>query len=262
MNRYLSRGDSPIDGSTWNILDAAMVEVAKSILTGRRLLHTEGPFGLGLKAIPRSDRRESEGLITSSFVPLQEIHATFTLGKRDLAAYDRDRLLLDTAPVAQAALDVARREDNLIFRGGNGVGGLLNMQGTGSIQLSGWDAVGAAVDDIIQGVTRLDEAGFHGPYTLALAPARYNLLYRRYEKGHMTELEHAREIVTDGIFKAPVLQSGGVLMASGRQFASIVIGQDMAVGFIGPTGENLEFDISESLAPLILQPEAICVLQG
>ncbi|MDI6719965.1 MAG: family 1 encapsulin nanocompartment shell protein [Methanomicrobiales archaeon] len=262
MNRYLSRGDAPIDGATWNILDATMVEAAKSILSGRRLLHLEGPFGLGLKAIPMTDRRDQEGLIVSSFVPLPEIHATFALGKRDLAAYERDRLLLDTAPVVQAALDVARREDNLIFHGGGGVTGLLNTQGSSSIQLSRWDTVGDAVDDIIRGVTRLDESGFHGPYALALAPSRFNLLYRRYEQGQMTELEHARTIVTEGIIKAPVLSDGGVLIASGRQYATIVIGQDMAVGFIGPAGENLEFSVSESLAPLVLQPKAICVLEG
>lgn len=50
-------------------------------------------------------------------------------------------------------------------------------------------------------------------------------------------------------------------MASGRQFAFIVLGQDMAIGLVGPTGEEIEFSISESLAPLIRQPQAICVLK-
>ncbi|HIC93259.1 MAG TPA: bacteriocin, partial [Anaerolineae bacterium] len=60
----------------------------------------------------------------------------------------------------------------------------------------------------------------------------------------------------------PILESGGGLLASGRQYASIVLGQDMAIGFIGPVGEKLEFSISESLALLIRQPGAICVLKG
>jgi len=67
--------------------------------------------------------------------------------------------------------------------------------------------------------------------------------------------------VTEGVFKAPILESGGVLLASGHQFASIVLGQDMAIGFIGPAEEKLEFSVSESLAPLIRQPRAICVLK-
>jgi uncharacterized linocin/CFP29 family protein len=62
------------------------------------------------------------------------------------------------------------------------------------------------------------------------------------------------------VVKAPVLQKGGVLLASGRQFCSIVIGQDMSVGYNGPAGEALEFTVTESLALLIRAPEAICVL--
>jgi uncharacterized linocin/CFP29 family protein len=49
-------------------------------------------------------------------------------------------------------------------------------------------------------------------------------------------------------------------MASGRQYASIVLGQDMTLGYNVPVGENLEFSVSESLALLIREPKAICVL--
>ena len=92
-----------------------------------------------------------------------------------------------------------------------------------SLHLSAWDKIGKAVEDIISAVTILDKAGFHGPYTLALAPDRYNLLFRRYPQGG-TELEYIQAMVTDGIIKAPILQSGGILIASGRQYAAIILG--------------------------------------
>jgi uncharacterized linocin/CFP29 family protein len=95
---------------------------------------------------------------------------------------------------------------------------------------------------------------------MALSPSRYNLLFRRYPQGN-TELEHVQSIVTDGVFKAPFLENGGVLMASGRLYAAIVLGQDITIGFIGPVGENLEFSISESLALLIREPRAIVTLK-
>ncbi|MDD1670821.1 MAG: bacteriocin family protein, partial [Methanomicrobiales archaeon] len=75
------------------------------------------------------------------------------------------------------------------------------------------------------------------------------------------ELDHMRTIVTGGIYKAPTLTGGGVLLATGRQYAEIVLGQDMSVGFIGPAEENLEFSISESLVPVIHTPAAVCVLK-
>ncbi|RPJ54353.1 MAG: bacteriocin, partial [Methanobacteriota archaeon] len=238
---FLGRSDAPIEAGTWQALDAVMSEAARSVLSGRRLLHIEGPFGLGLKAVPLQDSDEKNGLITSNFLQVPLIQATFQLSKRDLAAYERDGLPFDLGPVAQAAIAVATREDTLIYQGAQNLPGLLTTKGISSLKVSSWEGVGTAAEDIIKAMTVLDEAGFHGPYSLALAPGLYNQLFRRYPESALTELEHIRSIVTEGVFKAPVLESGGVLIAWGRQYASIVIGQDMTVGFIGPVGEKLEF---------------------
>jgi len=258
---FLGRDDAPISGETWNLMDAAMVEAAKGILAGRRLLGISGPYGLGLKAVPLSDGRGRKGYVTSELLPVPLIEVPFTLGKRDIAAYERDRVALDLCAVATAACACATAEDGLVFQGAPGIPGLLSAKGSASVKLSAWEAPGAAADEIIRAVTALDDGGFHGPYTLGLAPARYNLLYRRYPQGEGTELDHLKGIVTGGILKAPVLGDGGVLLASGKQYAEIVLGQDMTVGFIGPSAEELEFSVSESLVPVIHTPGAICVLK-
>jgi uncharacterized linocin/CFP29 family protein len=126
--------------------------------------------------------------------------------------------------------------------------------------LSSWENVGAAAQDIITAMTKLDDAGFHGNYSLALAPERYNLLYRLYPQGKQSELEHIKTMVTEGVFKSPILKNGGLLLAAKAQCASIVLGQDMSIGYIGPAGAKQEFTISESLTVRIRQPQAICVL--
>jgi uncharacterized linocin/CFP29 family protein len=259
-NKYLAREDAPIGSETWKVLDAAMIEAAKSQLVGRRLLHIEGPFGLGLKVVPLQDAEVQSGLITSQIIPVSLIQTTFALGTRDLATYERDGVSLDTSAVEKAAIECASLEDGLIFKGVEDVPGLLTAKGSKELKLSAWDEVGTAAEDIIKAMTTLDSAGFHGPYSLALAPSRYNLLFRRYPRGNFSAMEHVKTMLTEGVFKAPTLKTGGVLMASGQQYASIVLGQDMTIGFIGPAGDKLEFSISESLVPLIRQPQAICVL--
>lgn len=259
-NSYLGREEAPIGPETWKAMDNTMAEAAKGVLAGRRLLHIEGPYGLGLKAVPLQDCRTEGGLIVSCFLPVNMILKTFLMGKRDLAATEREGLPIDTAAVASTAIDVAMQEDSLIFNGATGLQGLMNAEGTGEYTMASWDTIGKAAEDVINAITLLDKAGFHGPYTMALSPDRYNLLFRRYPQGG-TELEHVQSIVTDGVVKAPVLENGGVLIASGRQYAAIALGQDMAVGFIGPAGENLEFSISESLALLIREPRAIVTLK-
>ncbi|MCU0631951.1 MAG: bacteriocin family protein [Methanolinea sp.] len=260
-NRYLGREDAPIQPETWSLLDGTMADAAKSILAGRRLLHIEGPYGLGLKAVPLEDCQVSECMAVSQFVPVHMISTTFTVGIRDLLSFEQNGLPFSAAAAGEAAIECARNEDTLIFEGGMGNPGLLTMEDTNTLKLSSWNTVGKAADDIIQAMILLDEAGYHGPYSLALAPSRYNLLFRRYLQGQSTELEHIRTIVSDGVYKAPALKSGGVLLASGKRYASIVLGQDMTVGFVGPIGDSLEFSITESLALLVKEPASICVLK-
>ena len=36
----------------------------------------------------------------------------------------------------------------------------------------------------------------------------------------------------------------------------------MAIGFVGPAGEEIEFLVTESLAVRVRQPQAICALKG
>lgn len=261
-NKYLARGDAPFGDKVWAMLDATMIEAAKKELAGRRLLDVEGPYGVGLKAVPLRDKEQEDGLFVSNMLPLSLIQEPFVLATRDLANYEREGITLGTRPAFDAAVTVARREDQVIFKGTAGVPGLLTAEGTQQQALSDWSEVGTAANDIIQAVTALDDAGFHGPYSLALAPARYNLLLRLYARGNRSEIEHVRQIVTEGIVKAPTLKDGGVLIASSPQYASIVLGQDMSVGFIGPAGADVEFTVSESLVPRIRRPEAICILEG
>jgi uncharacterized linocin/CFP29 family protein len=260
-NVYLGRKEAPVGADTWKLLDSIMIEAAKSQLAGRRLIALDGPYGYGLKVLPLADCELEEGVFTSAVVPVHGIKSGFSLGKRDLAAFEKDKLSFDGGPVACAAMDVAAKEDRIIFQGISGSPGLLTVDGAASQTLTKWDKVGTAADQIIEALTKLDDAGFHGNYCMALAPSLYNLLLRRYPQGDGTELDHIRTFVTDGVVKAPGLKKGGVLLASGPQFCSLVIGQDMAVGYNGPVGDNLEFYVMESLALLIRVPEAVCVLR-
>src|SRR5512137_1417510 len=101
---YLGRVDAPISAETWKLLDTTMIEAAKSQLSGRRLIGIEGPFGFGLKVVPLSDCEIAEGITGSPVIPVNLVTSSFFLNKRDLAASEKDRMLLDTDPVACAAM--------------------------------------------------------------------------------------------------------------------------------------------------------------
>jgi len=266
-SKYLGRDDAPFGAQIWEALDGIVVGAARSQLSARRLLEIEGPFGLALKSIPLPDttaRLGDASLMASPALPVPLIETTFALSARDLAAFEETGFSLDSQTVAEAAIRAAQAEDTLLLEGNKELGleGLLTAKGAQSVTLGKWDETGSAANDVVKALTALDAAGFHGPYTLALAPGLYNHLLRILPQGFQTELQHIESIVGGKVVKAPGIKKGGVLLASGKQFASIVIGQDMATGFIGPGGSGFEFKISESLAPWIKAPSAVCVLKG
>ncbi len=261
-NKYLGREDAPFGAGVWTLLDEAMLAAAKGQLAGRRLLPVEGPFGLGLKAVPLRDRELETGLTASALLPVLALREEFSMGVRDVAAYEQSGVALDTVPVAEAASACARREDSLVFQGAAGVPGLLTVEGASTLDLSPWDEVGQAAADLAQAITLLDRTGFAGPCALALTPERYNRLFRLYPQGNQSELQHVQAMLGTGVIKALALDSGGVLLALGGHCASLVLGQDMSVGFVGPAGDRLEFSVSESLTLRIRHPQAICVLRG
>ena len=254
---YLLRDDAPLGADVWAMLDEAVVDAARGQLSVRRLLEIEGPYGLGLKSIPLDDNEEVDGVITSPCLPLALISSTVVLGKRDLAGYEYAQLPPNLIRLADAAREAARREDDLLLNGAAGIQGLMDYPGVEQSGLGDWSAPGAAAADLIEAVTALDEAGFHGPYVLGLSPRRYNQLF--YTETCWSAYQMISQIVRS-IVKLPALKEGGVLIAEGRQYAAIVIGQDLSLGFIGPTRDGLEFSISESLALLVREPRAIRVL--
>lgn len=264
--KYLFRDDAPFGDEVWSSLDSIMVTAAKSQLSGRRLLELEGPFGYALKSVPMPDQvvADADATVTcGSVLPVPVIETGFTLGARDLATFEKSGFSLEMSAVAKAAIAAAAAEDRLVLEGSKelGIPGLMTADGVQSIKISSWAEAGAAAADVTRAMTELDDAGFHGPYLLALTPSLYNMLYRLLPHGFRTELQHIEGILGTTVIKAPNIKKGGVLLVSRKHYASIVIGQDMTIGFIGPDDSGLAFKVTESLTPLIRVPRAICVLK-
>jgi len=266
-NTHLHRGDAPFGDDVWKRIDNTVVNVAKSQLTGRRLLELEGPYGLGVKALSGKEKsltQEAEvQLGHAEYFPLLTIRAPFTIPIRDIASFEKTGVPFDILNVSEAVAACADLEDQIVFSGSKeaGLNGLMNFPGCASLKLKSWESVGTASDDMISAVTKLDEAGFHGPYALALAPKLYNVLFRRYPQGNTVEMDHIKSLITGGLIKGPALKAGGVLVAAGARFASIALGQDLMAGFIGPSGGDYEFTLSETLTLIVRQPGAVCILK-
>ncbi|BCW98398.1 MAG: hypothetical protein KatS3mg024_1225 [Armatimonadota bacterium] len=277
MSDYLMRDAAPLTEAEWESIDSTVLAVAKQQLVGRRVLHIFGPLGAGIQSVP-TERLAAPSPGSISFegsedaaievagrdqTPLLMVHKDFCLNWRALETSRQMGLPLDTGAAAAAAAVTARAEDRLIFLGDQeaGVEGLLTAKGRRTLALSDWSECGSAFDNLVNAVAVLSGAGYTPPYAAVLSPDLFACLLRVYKDSDTLELTHAKEALTGGVYECPVLgQKQGVVLALGRQYFDLAVGQDLATAYLESRNLNHYLRVMETIALRIKDPGAICAL--
>ena len=256
-----------IDSELLKQIEDAAISAAREIITGRRIIDVEGPYGLGLTTVEvgnddkcREPGPDEASAVVSRALSVPMIYRRFAISKRRIAAFRDMGQPLNLKVVEDAAQAVAAREEEFVYHGQPdfNLNGLLNVPGRQSIKAGNWDNVDEVLADVIAAVNALDGKGYRGPYGLALAPELYNNLFRRYPGSDLLQIEHLKRLCTRGIVKAAI--EGGVLVA--RDVGSIVLGHDLQVSYLSTDAAHENFSISESLILKIEAPDAICTIPG
>jgi uncharacterized linocin/CFP29 family protein len=264
---YLNRAQSHLPDAIWEEIERAAVAAAREQLTGRRYLDLQGPFGVGLTAIEagnddycRQPSPDEAGAVMGRAISVPMLRRAFRLSVRRIAGYLENGQPLDLTPVEDAAEAVANREEEFVYRGQPdfSLPGLLTHERRRQIEGGDWAAVERALGDVLAAVTQLDEAGYRGPYALALAPPLYNGLFRLYPGSDVSQIQHLGHLCTRGIYKAPI--EGGVLVDP--RVGALVLGQDLRAGYIGQDGVHYQLYLSESIVLRIDEPAAICTISA
>ena len=173
-------GTAPFSSDILEKIEAAAVAAARDLLTGRRILEVEGPYGLGLTTVEvgndelcRQPEPDEASAVMSRAVSMPMIYRRFALSKRRLAAVEDMHQPLNLKVVADAAQAVAQREEEFVYQGQPTfhLSGLLTAEGRNMLSGGDWNSVDQVLEDVIAAVNILDGKGYRGPYGLALAPA-------------------------------------------------------------------------------------------
>ena len=246
-------------------IELAAISAAKEILSGRRILDVEGPYGGGLTTVEvgnddlcREPGPEEASAVVSRALSVPMIYRRFAISKRRIVASQDMGQPLNLKIAEDAAQAVAEREEEFIYYGQSDfhLGGLLTVEGRNNLKAGNWGNVDEVLTDVLAAVNVLDSKGYRGPYGLALAPELYNNLFRRYAGSDLLQIEHLKRLCTRGIVKAAI--DGCVLVA--RDVGSIVLGQDMQVAYLASDAAHENFAVSESLVLKIEAPDAICTI--
>jgi uncharacterized linocin/CFP29 family protein len=262
---YLNRRMAPFGEDIWKRIDEAAVNAARDILTGRRFLEVDGPYGVGLTSVEvghddfcRQPTPEEAGAVMGRAISVPMLGKELRLSIRRMAAYQDMGQPLNLTPVEDAAEAVARREEEFVYYGQSDfrLQGLLTAEGRAHHEGGDWGNIDQALEDVLAAVNALDARGFRGPYALALSPSLYNGLFRRYAGTDMLQLEHLRRLCQRGVYKAPI--EGCVLIDP--RVGKLIVGQDLMAGYIGQNGVHYQLYLSESVVLRLDEPRAICTI--
>lgn len=275
VNRF---PDSPLQSKEWEQLDETMIETAKKQLIGRRFLDIYGPLGSGVQSVTNDIFDESltgnislRGESSELAQPSRRVNLTIPILYKDFVLYWRDLeqaktldIPIDFGSAANAASQSALLEDNLIFNGSDefDLWGLMNVKGRLTHIRSDWMESGNAFSDVVEARNKLLKMGHTGPYALVVSPELYSLLHRVHKGTNVLEIEHIRELVTDGVYQSPVIQgNAGVMVSTGKHNLDLAVAEDFDSSFLGDENMNHYFRIYECVTLRIKRPSAVCTLE-
>jgi uncharacterized linocin/CFP29 family protein len=278
MLDFLSHNEAPISDVQWNDIDQTIIDVARRQLVGRRFLNILGPLGAGVQWITQdrlagvgTGHIDTLGEMTEqavesshrSHLPIPLIYKDFVLYWRDIETSRKFGTPLDLSAAAGAASSCAQAEDDMIFHGRPdlGIPGLLTVEGRQTLKQTNWDETGGVFSDVIRATEQLAKTGFYAPYTLVVPPHWHARLHRTMNTHGMLEIEHIRQLITNGVFFSSVLAENQILVLStGVQNFDLAVAQDFKAAYLGAQNMNHPFRVFASLVLRIKRPGAICLL--
>ena len=162
---YLNRQAAPFGAAIWKRIDEAAVHAARDMLTGRRFLEVDGPYGVGLTSVEvghddycRQPGPEEAGAVMGRAISIAMLRKDFGLSIRRIAAHQEMQQPLNVTPVEDAAEAVARREEEMVYYGQPdfNIQGLMNAQGRAQHTGGDWANIDQALEDVLVAVNMLD----------------------------------------------------------------------------------------------------------
>jgi uncharacterized linocin/CFP29 family protein len=263
---HLLRGLAPISDAGWQAIEDEAKQRLTTSLAARKLVDFDGPHGWSHSATP-------SGRVTGLSAPgqgvvararqvrrLVELRAQFTLSRAELDDVDRGRQDNDFGPLDAAARHIALAENVAVFHGyGPGeISGITEASSHEPIPLG--DDMERYPTSVAKAVERLRQAGIAGPYGLAIGPAGYAGIIETTEHGGYLLFDHLRQILGGPLVWAPGVEGAVVVSLRGGDFV-LTSGQDLSIGYLSHTAEEVTLYFEESLTFRVFEPDAAVALR-
>ncbi len=272
--RYLMRESALLNDRQWELIDQAVVNEAKRVLVGRRVISIEGPLGAQTQTVPLdaitglgkanvdfwADQGEDAIKVASRrYVQLATLYSDFMISWRDIESEDG----AGVQAAIEAAMVTASSEDTLLFYGNKelGIDGLLTAKGINKIAISDWSKDENPILDLAKALEMLLDKNNSGDRALILSSDLWAKLHRLQPGTGLMEIDRVRGLVSGEVLKSNRLEKNkAILLYTDPHNVDMVVGQDLITAYLGNEGLDHAFRVMETVTPRIKRPSAIAVL--
>jgi uncharacterized linocin/CFP29 family protein len=262
----LHRWLAPVSDAAWAEIAEEATRTFTRNVAGRRVVDVTGPLGYEAAAVPSGHVTEVEpphdGIRSRlrDVARLVELRAPFTLSRQAVDAVLRGSKDSDWQPVKDAATLLARTEDQAVFEGYAAAGITGIGPGSSNPPVTVPSDPRDLPDAVAQAQTELRLAGVEGPYALVRDAQLYTAVSETRDHGYPIR-EHLERMVQQPIVWAPAL-SGAYLLTTRGGDHELIIGQDVSIGYLSHSADEVELYLQESLTFQTYAGEASVRLGG
>ena len=264
---HLLREFAPLSEAAWAAVDDEARARLTTYLGARKLVDFEGPHGwthsaTNLGHVTTIDP-PSSGITARQRVvlPIVELRLAFSVTRATIEDASRGALDLDFDELEEAARQLGRAENAIVFHGYAAAGI------TGIAQASSHDPVELEPDPetwptaVAKAVNVLRIAGIGGPYGLAVGPSGYTAIVETAEHGGQLLLDHLHRILDGPVVWAPGVEGAIVLSMRGGDFV-LDTGEDISIGYLSHDADRVQLYLEESLSFHVIEADAAITLTG
>ncbi len=260
----LHRELAPISANAWTQIEEEAKRTLSRYLAARKVVDLIGPKGFDLAAVGTGHTRHVPPLCTGLKVaqrevtPVLELRVPFRLTRQAIDDVERGSEDSDWQPLKDAAKTIAFAEDHVVFEGypEGGIDGIRQVTSNRKRTLPG--DIRDYPEAVAEAVNALRLAGVNGPYALVLGADPYTAITGGSDEGYPV-LKHIQKLVDREIIWSPAIKGGVVVTTRGGDF-DLTIGQDLSIGYLGHSADDVELYLQETLTYRTQTAEASVVL--
>jgi uncharacterized linocin/CFP29 family protein len=135
------------------------------------------------------------------------------------------------------------------------------LSGGRVLKASSWDVPGSAVAEVAKAVAELYRAYVSEPYVLFVGPGRYAKLVAVEERTGVMELTRVRSLVKDVAVVPQLPEDAALVVSTSPAVVDLAVGVDVEATYLGPDEAWYNFQLRETFAVRLKNPEGVVVLR-